>query len=567
MSENDHEVHLADTIVSPSSQVGHAHNADASGPNRADNIGLLRESDQHLTREIDAVLCERLRIASLLLFGGFSAFLLKQLLAGMPWSSPIEVAAFWTHVAVTVITGIVAQRLCAHCKYAVRHLRMIELTVFISSAAFLALITYVRTVSAAEHGYIQSITGPWTLLILTYAMFIPNRWKRGMLVIIPMALTPIVVLLSVRATSRDFLNLLRTDPDFQFMILESMISMILTATVAIWGIRKMTTLRTAAFEAKQFGQYRLRQRIGVGGMGAVYIGEHKLLRRPCAIKLIHPEKAGDPKVLARFEREVQATAQLTHWNTVDIYDFGRADDGTFYYVMEYLPGLCLQDLVDRQGPMPAGRVIHLLTQTCDALSEAHAEGMIHRDIKPANIFAARRGHRHDVAKLLDFGLVRQAESKQDSSLTSEHTLLGSPLYMSPEQAAGDDLDQRSDIYSLGAVAFTLLTGRPPFDGSRPLQVIIAHAQTPPPKLSKIQQGIPADIEAVVLKALEKSPDARFQTAAEFHDALSRCESAGQWGWNQAEQWWASHGCPNKKRLDDAIDQQWNENIEEQGAVG
>jgi len=567
MAEHNDNVHLADTIVSSHSGSDSGDNAADRSPIRHDAMGLAGQSEQHYSQEIEGILTERLRMAALLLFGGFGAFLIKRLLTGRPLITTAEIATFYVHVVVTIICGLAAQRLCAGCKFAVSHLRIVELAVFISSAVFIALVTYVRTVGAAEQGYVQSITGPWTLLILTYAMFIPNRWKRAVLVIVPMSLTPIVVLLSVRATSSDFLNLLTNDPNFQFMILESMMSMALTATVAIWGIRKMTILRTAAFEAKQLGQYRLRQKIGVGGMGEVYIGEHQLLRRPCAIKLIHPEKAGDPKVLARFEREVQATAQLTHWNTVDVYDFGRADDGTFYYVMEYLPGLSLQDLVDRHGPMPAERVVHLLTQTCDALDEAHAEGMIHRDIKPANIFAARRGHRNDVAKLLDFGFLRQGEVKHDSSLTNEHTMLGSPLYMSPKQAAGDRLDQRSDIYSLGAVAFTLLTGRPPFEGDRPLQVIIAHSQTTPPSLRSIRSDVPFDIEAVVLKALAKSPDDRFQSSRKFHDALPECEYAGSWGWDQAEHWWANHGCPENKRLDDKIDKCWHENVEEPSQVG
>ena len=201
-------------------------------------------------------------------------------------------------------------------------------------------------------------------------------------------------------------------------------------------------------------------------MGEVYLAEHQLLKRPCAIKLIRPDRAGDPRALARFEREVRTTARLSHPNTVEIYDYGRTEDGTFYYVMEYLSGLSLADLVERHGPLPPGRAIYLLRQACGALAEAHAAGLVHRDLKPANIFAARRGGLHDVAKLLDFGLVLPtAEPVAPPSSAGTATIAGSPLYMAPEQATGDARpDARSDLYGLGAVAYYLLTGRAPFEG-------------------------------------------------------------------------------------------------------
>ena len=212
-------------------------------------------------------------------------------------------------------------------------------------------------------------------------------------------------------------------------------------------------------------------------MGHVYLAEHRLLKRPCAIKLIHPDRAGDAHTLARFEREVRMTAQLSHWNTIEIFDYGRTDDGTFFYVMEYLPGFSLQDLLDRYGPLPAERVVHLLRQLCQALREAHQVGLIHRDIKPANVFAAKRGGLYDVVKLLDFGLVKPVGENPSVSLSQEGGISGTPLYMSPEQARGQsDLDGRSDIYSLGAVAYTLLTGRPPFEGTNPIDVVISHAR-------------------------------------------------------------------------------------------
>src|SRR5262249_37677439 len=193
------------------------------------------------------------------------------------------------------------------------------------------------------------------------------------------------------------------------------------------------------------GQYGLVEPLGKGGMGEVYLAEHRMLKRPCAVKLIRPEQAGDPHVLARFEREVQMTARLSHWNTVEIYDYGRAEDGTFFYVMEYLPGLSLDDLLQRYGPLPAERVIHILRQACQGLREAHSIGLIHRDIKPGNIFAAQRGGLFDVVKLLDFGLVKPVAEISAARLTQEGGISGTPLFMSPEQARGlNELDGRSD---------------------------------------------------------------------------------------------------------------------------
>ena len=323
---------------------------------------------------------------------------------------------------------------------------------------------------------------------------------------------------------------------------ENVLMLLIGAGASVYGTHVINTLRTEAFEARQLGQYRLRERIGAGGMGEVFLAEHQLLKRPCALKLIRPGSASDPRAMARFEREVRTTARLSHPNTVEIYDYGRTEDGTFYYVMEYLPGLSLAELVERHGPLPAERVIYLLRQACQALQEAHAAGLIHRDIKPANIFAAFRGGRHDVTKLLDFGLVKPVAEAPDPSiqLSQEGAITGSPLYMAPEQASGSrSPDPRSDLYSLGAVAYFLLTGRAPFQGENAIGVMIAHARDPVTPPSQVRPGIPDDLERIVLRLLAKDPADRFQDAEALDEALASCESAREWTPKQAAQWWRS----------------------------
>ena len=251
-------------------------------------------------------------------------------------------------------------------------------------------------------------------------------------------------------------------------------------------------------------------------MGEVYLAEHRLLRRPCAVKLIRPERVGDPRNLGLFEREVQATAGLTHPNTVEVYDYGHAEDGTFYYVMEYLSGLTLEDVVRRHGPLPPGRAVYLLRQVCDALREAHDAGLVHRDVKPGNLMVCTRGGIHDVAKLLDFGLVEpRGSGKPGDDPARQVGIAGTPSYMAPEQATGRDRpDARSDLYSLGAVGYFLLTGHPPFVRGSVLQVLAAHGVDPVVFPDHLKGGLPDDLQAVVLRCLEKDPADRFADAAE-----------------------------------------------------
>jgi serine/threonine-protein kinase len=363
---------------------------------------------------------------------------------------------------------------------------------------------------------------PFFALIIAYGTLIPNTWRRASLVVGLMALLPLT--LAVAAGISEGMLSVQFVKAFLFPLA---MNLAVGVTLAVYGSYRIDVLRQESFTARRLGQYQLIRLLGAGGMGEVYLAEHALLRRPCAIKLIRPERAGVPNNLRRFEREVQATAALTNWHTVEIFDYGHAADGTFYYVMEYLPGLNLEQLVRQQGPLPASRVIHLLRQVCAALREAHAVGLIHRDIKPGNVITGERGGLPDVAKLLDFGLVQtHGIGPDEMKLTQEGVIAGTPAFMSPEQASGKgDLDRRSDIYSLGAVAYFLLTGQPPFIRDTAMRVIAAHLCEPVIPPDHLRPGVPADLQAVILKCLEKDPTRRLQSAESLDEALVHCKCA------------------------------------------
>jgi serine/threonine-protein kinase len=450
-------------------------------------------------------------------------------------------AEFWFILATfALLTGILWTR----WPLSLAQLRRIETVMVVALLAHLALLLWLdlrfgnALVGALDepHRDIAYWALGFVILIVGYGTLIPNTARRCILVVGIMGLTPVTILAITGLSAGASLSQLG------FLLTYLGMFMGIAVFTATYGSHRIEVLRQEAAEARKLGQYQLKERLGSGGMGEVYLAEHLLLRRPCAVKVIRPERAGDPKELARFEREVQATATLTHPNTVQIFDYGHAEDGTFYYAMEYLPGLSLSELVHRHGPLPPERAIHFLRQVCGALSEAHAIGLIHRDIKPGNIMVCDRGGLHDVAKLLDFGLVRApARSAGEETLTKEGTIAGTPTYMSPEQGSSrGDLDPRSDIYSLGAVAYFLLTGQPPFSGRSAVEVVAAHLYEPPQPIARHRFDVPGELDAVVLKCLAKDPDHRFSDSASLDQALAGCPVAEAWTQERAAAWWQSH---------------------------
>ncbi len=398
-------------------------------------------------------------------------------------------------------------------------------------------LTELQQAKFAKH--VLEITLAWFVIIVVYGAIVPNTFRRALLVCIGIALCP----LAQFHLNAFWLHPIPSQLAIGFTIFFC-IYMTIAISVVAFSSSRVERYRRQASEARKLGQYLLKEKLGSGGMGEVYRAEHVLLRRPCALKMIRPERAGDADILRRFEREVQITATLTHANTVQVFDYGHAEDGTFYYVMEYLPGLSLEELVRRHGPLPPSRAVHFLRQVCAALGEAHARGLTHRDIKPGNVMVCERGGVRDVVKVLDFGLVRiPKEDADDATLTREGAVAGTPAYMSPEQASGENVvDPRSDLYSVGALAYFLLTGRPPFSDRSPARMLAAHIYESPRALP---EDVPADLADVVLRCMAKSPAERWPDAATLEEALAST-SVPVWTARDALAWWESKvGCPGE----------------------
>ena len=451
----------------------------------------------------------------------------------------------WGNEGFLVFSGALAILLWRAPPATVRGLRAVELAFFgmvtgIFTVAMLLPVRYAKLELAdlqpapVRQAFIWEYAGSTAadimLLLVLYAVLIPNTWRRCAVVTGLMGAVPMLAFAGYSSWIRPL------PPSVAIQVLSVLaFNFAAIVSIVVFASSRIEHYRRQASEARKLGQYVLKERLGAGGMGEVYRAEHVLLRRPCAIKLIRPERAGDPVTLQRFEREVQVTATLTHPNTVQVFDYGHAADGTFYYVMEYLPGLTLEELVRRYGPLSPRRAVHFLRQVCAALREAHARGLIHRDIKPGNVMVCERGGVRDVVKLLDFGLVGLPKAdRDDGTLTREGTVAGTPEYMSPEQAGGQDgIGPRSDLYSVGALAYFLLTGKPPFADRSVVKLLAAHLYEAPAALPAV---VPGDLAAVVLRCLAKEPDERWPDAGSLEAALA-ATSMTAWAERDATAWW------------------------------
>jgi serine/threonine-protein kinase len=438
-----------------------------------------------------------------------------------------------------LVAGVVLSRITLSAAA----VKALELTLFGGLTALLCWAQYFINLEFIRQGHLMGAVAyskngviQLVVLMVLYGMVIPNNARSAASVVLSMALalmTTFILLIDHPALTPIFAALNQAEP-----IATDLVYIFVSAGLAIYGAHVLNGLRSELHTARRFGQYQLGRRLGTGGMGEVYLAEHQMLKRPCALKLIRPDASTNPIALARFEREVQSAARLSHPNTVEIFDYGHSSDGTFYYVMEFLPGLSLEELVKQFGPVPPGRLVYLLRQVCAGLAEAHSLGLVHRDLKPGNIYVALRGGESDVAKVLDFGLVKLTHDPTAPQLTADQTVSGTPLYMSPEQARGEsELDHRCDMYSLGAIAYFALTGQPPFVGDTAMSIMIAHVRDPVVPPSKLRPDLPGDVEEVILKSLAKNPDDRYSDVKAMGKALAECSCASEWDAERADGWW------------------------------
>ena len=498
-------------------------------------------------KELHGLLRRRLLITVAVCVGFFGLLPVGSMVYAMQHWVPAgaRTVLLW-QAAVAASIAALGVVLWKHPPKRLRHLRELELVLFAIVVAYLIVsngyfverfglmnppIEPVRhpTISVSSTR-LDPVTLRWLVVLVGYGALIPNTWRRCATVVFSMVGIFIAqLIIQARGVGVSWAEL-------PSLMMYPVVWMAVACVVAIFGSYRVSLLERRVQDAERLGQYRLKRHLGSGGMGEVYLAEHVLLKQPFAVKLLSPDRVSDPKILQRFEREVQAMARLEHWNTVEIYDYGHGVDGSFYYVMEYLPGLTLEQLVTQFGPLPPGRAVHFLRQICRALQEAHDMGLMHRDIKPGNIIVCERAGIHDVAKLLDFGLVKHV-GLADPQLTMEGTVAGTPAYMSPEQATGSEhADARTDIYSLGAVAYFLLTGRPPFTNRSATQVMAAHIYEAPVPVIAHRPEVGAVLDEIVRRCLAKKPADRFSDARALQLVLEQYGGA-PWTPRDAQEWW------------------------------
>ena len=454
-----------------------------------------------------------------------------------------EWANFETTDAIAVVMVLVSLALFAYTRRSRRDPAVIldiGLGYLILSSLALGMLWHVGT---PPKGYVFSTQISWVgTLLLMFAAIVPTPPLKMLGVgLLAASMNPIAMLVA-RASGRwDFGPpvgaLLMHYPDY------------ILVGVAVLISQVVTRLGQQVSKAREMGSYQLGELLGRGGMGEVYKAKHRMLARPAAIKLIRAETLGAADeetarlAITRFRREAEAAANLRSEHTVELYDFGVTEDDTLYLVMEFLDGMDLETLVRKTGPLTPGRVSYILRQVCDSLDEAHSYGLVHRDIKPANIHLGRVGRKHDFVKVMDFGLVKGVvdPNPEDALATIPGQMaIGTPAYMSPEMALGEQVDARTDIYALGCVAYFLLTGELVFGGENTVNLIAKHLKSEPvPPSQRTTQPIPSALERLIMKTLAKDPANRPQSAKELAEALSWVPTDA-WGETQASQWWDQH---------------------------
>jgi hypothetical protein len=386
-------------------------------------------------------------------------------------------------------------------------------------STFSILIALITLMSLPYGGIASPYAAGISVVLVGRGVVLASRWRRGIVSIAVPALTYPLVLLAAYTLAPGLVPRVLDAPTLATFA-ENLFFVAGTSLLLVYGGHTAWRLRRQVFEARSIGKYELRRRIGRGGMGEVWAAYHAGLRREIALKILRPGGEVNPAAIARFEREVKATSELTHPNTVRVFDCGTTEDGVWFYAMELLEGVDLHTLVARDGALPSGRAAHLVWQASRALAEAHARGIVHRDLKPGNLFITAPGGEADFVKVLDFGVAKVLHEGRD--LTQEGRVAGTPAYMAPEMARGLPADARTDVYALGACLYFALLGRPPFVRETTADLLYAHvheALVPP---SRLGLALAPELEAIVVRCLEKEPARRFVSASELASVLGQC---------------------------------------------
>jgi serine/threonine-protein kinase len=380
-----------------------------------------------------------------------------------------------------------------------------------------------------------------SVAILVFSMILPASPRRMLAVSVVAASMDPLAFAIMKLSGAPVLPLVETLVLFMPNYACALVATVPSHAFQRWG-RKLK-------EARELGSYQLVELLGRGGMGEVWRAQHQLLARSAAIKLVSPEVLGAASdaearlAMRRFEREAQATASLRSPHTIQLFDYGMTNEGTFYYVMELLSGRDLESLVRDFGPLPADRALFLLRQICHSLADAHARGLVHRDIKPANIYVCRMGLEYDFVKVLDFGLVKfRNHGTRETLVTLDHKTTGTPAYMAPEVIMGEgDVDRRADVYALGCVAYFALTGQLVFEADTPMKMLLQHVQAQPvPPSQRTELPIPRALDEFVLSCLEKDPNKRPQDAEALLGMAVNCKACDTWSSEKARRWWERH---------------------------
>jgi serine/threonine-protein kinase len=516
------------TLVSP----------EAAASSRGYSSGLPADLLRHSV--------ERLRLVALIYAG---VFFLAGVFPSLVW--PAERALFFSHVhawlpsLIGIAGGVALAIALRNPKLSLRGAMNLAIAFEIVSSYAIATAEFGNAAMIEGHqGYLGlSWVAVW---VLFFTVVVPTPPRRALLAALAsVSAVAVVIGLVIASGATTF----RIPPVPYFFAL--VFPYLIVVAMAYVGSRVVYHLGSEVKRARELGSYRLEEKLGQGGMGEVWRARHRMLARPAAIKLIRPADDGAKaagiaeETLRRFEREAQVIAELRSPHTVELFDFGVAEDGSFYYAMELLDGLDADSLVRRFGPVPPARAIYLLRQVCHSLSEAEYRGLVHRDVKPANIYLCRYGEEYDFVKVLDFGIVRAVHELAETSPyhTRENTVLGTPAFIAPEQALSGPVDGRADIYATGCVAYWLLTGEVVFTADSAMAMLMKHAQAvPEPPSARTDRTIPQPLEELVLSCLAKDPAQRPQTARELSRRLAALEGAEVWTQEHAQAWW-SMNCP------------------------